>query len=492
MYVDVLYSTTDYLKTRTNVDWQREHCFCASLMCGVSTGDATDTLGRATDFHNLIAGWTTGNTGRGNKNYGYADTTDANYYVRKDNNNNVMYSYDKLNFEPSDEDKGRVARAVFYMTIMYNEDVYDTANEKTLKALSVKEDYVTYVSSNYTEFAIGNLSDLLEWASLEYQGHVVNLQEYLHNESVYSYLYKGTAQGNRNPLVDYPELIDYLYGDKKDQSGELKYLKPTYVDLGLGTSDPYYYAVDEYPLTYYVGDTFKYSDISLLLIDKTLTSTSVNNFTINEFANGYTFTTAGTYTCTIDTDINDIVFTIEVKENPIFSSDYYHKITGYSKGSDLFDYKTSSNQDIEVSLDNENTNVNGSISWIFNWDAGGISANSASLGLQIGSTASPTNTLTIKTKDSVSFNNSTLINRISFTGGVKSPGSGKTYNETQYLMKVYVGSTLVYTTNLEYIDSTTPFEKSVTLDEPLSGQVKIEITGINKSININYIAIDMA
>ena len=53
-YLDVIYSENDVYKSESNKGWQREHAFCASLMCGSLTANAVKRVGRATDFHNLI------------------------------------------------------------------------------------------------------------------------------------------------------------------------------------------------------------------------------------------------------------------------------------------------------------------------------------------------------------------------------------------------------------------------------------------------------
>ena len=81
--VDLLYSFDTDLKTNTYANgkgWQREHAFAASLMTGFASGDAVGVhQGRATDFHNLFASNYSGNTSRGNKNFGVANTEDETY-----------------------------------------------------------------------------------------------------------------------------------------------------------------------------------------------------------------------------------------------------------------------------------------------------------------------------------------------------------------------------------------------------------------------------
>lgn len=283
--VNVLYSNKPVDKNATQTGWQREHCFAASLMTGIGTGDATKTLGRATDFHNLYASYASGNQSRGNKNFGYANKDSLRYVVP---DNDGSYCYDLTWFEPSDSDKGKLARSIFYMGVMYNEEEQFTYDGVTYNALPieiiednvdyndvkfmdltgslaqekkllekyleiVKEEYPTitsevilnkiayrYYKDTNSPCAIGNLSELMMWNSFS-----VDNQEMQHNNSVYSYNSPsgGAIQANRNPFVDYPQLVEYVYGSLKDQPGDIKNLKPAILDLDVSipeapTQDP--------------------------------------------------------------------------------------------------------------------------------------------------------------------------------------------------------------------------------------------------------------
>ncbi len=274
-YVSAIYSNDPILKSSTNTGWQREHCFAASLMTGITTGDAVKKLGRATDFHNLYAANKSGNTSRGNKNFGYANTESYRYVDTADG----AYTYDDKNFEPRDADKGKVARAIFYMGVMYNdkETFTDGGISFDAQPLEIVEDYVSYTTYSYDKFidttssqcgrflnkykqivsdlnptvtdetelnklayqyykttnspcAIGNLSTLLMWNAFD-----VDEQEMQHNISVCTYdspAGKG-IQGNRNPFADYPELAEYIYGDLQDQPGSLKELDASIKHLNI-------------------------------------------------------------------------------------------------------------------------------------------------------------------------------------------------------------------------------------------------------------------
>ncbi len=280
-YLDVIYSQDPIFKSATNKGWQREHAWCASLMCGSTTDYAVNFKGRATDFHNLFAASAGGNQSRGNKNYGYADLLDSFYTDRTVNNGNDGYSFDETIFEPADIDKGRLARAIFYMATMYKDEELDTANNIRMKGLKIVEEPVSYVSGNNCAFAIGNLSDLLEWNT----DTPVDYLEMQHNVSVYSNTNNpdGYAQGNRNPYVDFPELVDYVYGNKKDQPGELKDLTASARYLDSESIMLSHYAIKSAIREYGYGEKFNYSDVKIIGV--------LNNYQLVE--------TTTTYSCSL-------------------------------------------------------------------------------------------------------------------------------------------------------------------------------------------------
>ena len=280
-YVSVLYRDDPILATNhgtSSGQWQREHAFAASLMTGISTGDATLTKGRATDFHNLYAAFGGGNGARSNKNFGYADK-DSLRYIEPTNGGN--YCADDSFFEANDVDKGKVARAIFYMAVMYNDyeeftssegikfnalpleitsDPNYTSQYSTISFSSFSnteipqmntfaQNFVNIVKELYPEItdetelmkkaysyylttnnpsAIGNLTSLLMWNSF-----AVDYQEMQHNNSVYADYTSvgGGAQSNRNPFIDYPELVEYAFGSLQDKAGSLHDLRPSVLDL---------------------------------------------------------------------------------------------------------------------------------------------------------------------------------------------------------------------------------------------------------------------
>ena len=308
--LDVIYSKNNTFKTETNKGWQREHAWCASLMCGSSTGNAVAYKGRATDYHNLFAANASGNQSRGNKNYGYADPLAVSYDTRNMvDNGNDGYSFDEFIFEPGDIDKGRLARAIFYMATMYKDDEYDSANGITMKGLQIVEEPVSYVAGNNCAFAIGNLTDLLEWN----EDVPVDYLEMHHNLSVYTDIANpdGVAQGNRNPYVDYPGLVDYVYGSKKNQPGTLKDVVASASYLNSEEHTLSHYAIKEAKREYGFGETLKPSDYKVMSVFNDYTCVIADEDILNSYDN-YTFkeSDGDEVTAVIATMINVISYKI--------------------------------------------------------------------------------------------------------------------------------------------------------------------------------------
>jgi len=452
-YVDVVYDSDPILRNWTymsavagSAGFQREHAFCASLMTGVNTGLATSKLGRATDFHNLFAAGK-GNTYRGNKYLGNVDPTDDGYLLGSSEDPSYDFESSTTTFEPSDYDKGRLARAIFYMTVMYNEDVYedfgkytytdkftvsnnqctvytpvvsitsiyalDDSNNTLYKIfplennsnngvfyecdlstgvisftakgsgysvpskvnvtatvdnqiqkegkLEVTDDAVAYdnngkiisdhlVKTNtaYTRYAMANYSDLIEWADPEQ--YPVDELEYQHNVSVYSQVISGNhAQGNRNPFVDYPELIYYI---ANDQPGELKYLEPTYEALEIGEDKVRRICLGNDASTttikeYNVGSTFNKSDIVLFAVgkDNVKTRISSDDFVISGITDGEVLNDLGTKTISVsytddDSQNHSLTYSVNVvNADPLESCDYRFDFCTKTSGS--YDSSTS-------------------------------------------------------------------------------------------------------------------------------------------------------
>lgn len=97
-------------------------------------------------------------------------------------------------FEPADEYKGDFARTYFYMVTSYQDMDWVT----------------TWQVRNgvYPSLQQWSIDLLLKW----HRQDPVSEKETLRNEKVYG------IQNNRNPFIDYPELAEYIWGDKMGEA----------------------------------------------------------------------------------------------------------------------------------------------------------------------------------------------------------------------------------------------------------------------------------
>lgn len=384
-FVNAIYNDSSISKISTDDGWQREHAFAASLMTGFSTGTAIKSLGRATDFHNLFAASAGANGSRGNKNLGYVNPESAEYSTKEN------CAFTRNAFEPNDIDKGRLARSIFYMSVMYDVpnlvDITETwtyrgtdvdahsGKTKSLhinsnqQALQVVDGYVDYNRISINEFmypedevnvpyvnyyrdviraenpsletddydlfrelayerylstampyTIGYFSDLLRWNS-----HAVDLQEVQHNESVYSYncTVGGGRQNNRNPFVDYPQLVDYIFGDLKDVGGSINELTPSYLVLNMDKDEIHHYAVESDTIpAFESGSKPTVDDFNIKAIKNDLSEGILDKSKIS--VEDYTFTDEDVTTgkvITISTDKNTLLVPCKVVSEAVLTFD---------------------------------------------------------------------------------------------------------------------------------------------------------------------------
>mgnify|MGYP003315631099 CR=1 FL=1 len=535
MNVNPVYSYQDVLKTETNTKWQREHVFNASAMTGLTTTVAVDTHdgkpSRATDFLNLFASDSSGNSVRSNN--GFAMCSDTSYVPTGTGD----YKYDSTTqmFEPSDFDKGRIARGVLYMCVMYNEDEVSEIKQtgvkygngtstKTVhinakyKALTLTEDYVQpkvvslqtfanndayaearkqYLGSEATlesvvkgdvekfeevigdysnafvdyrydnySFNMGKKSDILNWAT----NYGVDRLEYQHNQSVYEHVFSKTerVQGNRNPFVDYPELVDYCFGSKMNQAGEMKHLVPSAHTLEIDSDAKGFanFAISEHETEFLVGDTFDSSSYEIVRVNKDFSTEKASGYT--DKTEPYTFKESDLGKKKVQVKIDNQVIDcfVNVKDAGMASCKKHRVMdkTDFTKGSD------------NGSFTFEEGNV-----WSYKFKNAITSAFSnypSKGGVKIGTATNTADTATFTSN--TSFNN---VDAVYFSGNVSS-GMSIGY-------KIYVGDSEVTSGSYTYDKSnTTPIEFGASFG-PVSGKIKIEITGITAALYFNEIAYNL-
>ncbi len=108
-------------------------------------------------------------------------------------------------YEPDDQYKGDFARSFFYMAARYRNNILNSGNGSKM------------YTSNPTNLTSYSLSFLLEW----HRNDPVSQKEIDRNQAVYG------IQHNRNPFIDYPELVEYIWGNKVGQTINLSAMTPT-------------------------------------------------------------------------------------------------------------------------------------------------------------------------------------------------------------------------------------------------------------------------
>ena len=173
--------------------WNREHVWAKSR------GDFGNIAPEGTDIHNLRACNINLNSTRNNYSFDNCDTNCSQSFGN-------YYSGSARVFEPRDQDKGDVARIIFYMEVRYEGDNGEEDLEMTNNILFYNN-----------EPRHGVRSTLLEWHELD----PVDDFERNRNDVIYSY------QVNRNPFIDHPELVDYIWGDQQQVAWNSSLSNPT-------------------------------------------------------------------------------------------------------------------------------------------------------------------------------------------------------------------------------------------------------------------------
>lgn len=178
-------------------------------------------------------------------------------------------------YEPDDEYKGDIARAIMYMVVRYATADYckvksgsgTSANEYPVTAWSASSNCgLMFSSSLSTNYGLSNYGKalLLKW----HRNDPVSAREIARNEGV------AAKQGNRNPFIDYPCLAEYLWGNKAGETVTLSSLVGTF--SGSWTTGDGCPCGDDPAITLPTGDIFVGSTEANAAVTKTITVQGVN------------------------------------------------------------------------------------------------------------------------------------------------------------------------------------------------------------------------
>ncbi|MBQ2520424.1 MAG: endonuclease [Paludibacteraceae bacterium] len=114
-------------------------------------------------------------------------------------------------FCPADEYKGDFARAYFYIATCYGD---------SLTWITTGEPGIAMTNEEWQEFRPWLRDLLVSWHRMD----PVSEKEKTRAIEV------NKIQGNRNPFIDYPELVEYIWGDKQGQAVDFHLLQQSYGD----------------------------------------------------------------------------------------------------------------------------------------------------------------------------------------------------------------------------------------------------------------------
>ena len=191
------YMAPDTIGAVSIPDMEIEHCFPKGWWGGKANSNENDAF---MDLHHLNPANARANNNKSNNPPGYVQTVSYENDIFKVGKNSTYGSFSV--FEPCDEYKGDFARAYFYIATAYEQFVW----------ASVADNYLD--NNSYLEFKPWLQQVLLEWHRLD----PVSEKEVTRHNKV------SDLQHNRNPYIDYPDLVEYIWGNKKNTAVELNQL----------------------------------------------------------------------------------------------------------------------------------------------------------------------------------------------------------------------------------------------------------------------------
>lgn len=191
--------------TECGKGWNKEHTVPQSWF-----GESSPMK---SDAHHVFPTDIKMNSDRSSYPYGETDADkgcDTYGYGRK--GASKLSEYTGTVYEPGDDYKGDLARVYFYMATRYRTTDFTSGTGNT--------------SFTYSG-GVANLTDYMKNLMLKWHRQdPVSEKELKRNNAIY------THQKNRNPFVDYPCLVEYIWGDKAGEAVDLSSLVSGYDGVG--------------------------------------------------------------------------------------------------------------------------------------------------------------------------------------------------------------------------------------------------------------------
>ena len=321
-YLKLLYGT-NYNGTSNAVKWSEDHVkiWNKEHTWAKSHGDFGENAPAGTDLHHLIAADAQLNRYHSNYDYGIPETaisirSDVRDLPTTGQNGKNADSPNTNVFLPPIEDRGDIARALFYMETRYYEYVseYDPKLELVDEITSA-----THKATSSKPGKMGWRKVLLQW----HHEDPVDEYEIHRNNLIYN-----NFQGNRNPFIDHPEYADLIYGGKTDGASitgactkeRCEYYEPSTAELAsveISKSSGN---------TFFINSVYNRQGLDLIITleDGTTFHASGHDEAISTNYDGITLDTLGNYTVNVSYTRYDKTmsasYTIIVEDAPLESA----------------------------------------------------------------------------------------------------------------------------------------------------------------------------
>ena len=299
MYSNCRYRPEEHGGSASNVGdgFNREHSFPKSWF--------NDGYPMYTDLFHLYPTDIKVNNQRSNYPFGVCANgtrlTYKSYYGKGKLGTSTYPGYSGTVFEPDDEYKGDFARTYFYMVTCYKNELSSWSGSPQLN----------YSANRYKAFSTWSINMLMEWSRLD----PVSEKEIKRNDAVYG------IQGNRNPFIDYPELAEYIWGDKQGQNWNGDPAGPSIISPANGSTIDMGETMVSVPIEYTItikGESLS-QGVTLTMENNDDFYVSKNSFSASEINSGTTITIGftandeGTFNNTITVGSNEASTTFTVK-----------------------------------------------------------------------------------------------------------------------------------------------------------------------------------
>jgi endonuclease I len=181
----------DFRRNRCGTEMPDEEGNCYSRKHLVPTSWFREAAPMHTDLFHIFPADGYVSYRRGNLSFGEVGTALWTSSNGSKIGQNTFGNYNHVVFEPIDEYKGDIARIFFYMVTAYEDQISGWRSAQI-------------IGGTYPGLSDWSLEMFLNW----HRQDPVSEKEIRRNEVIFR------IQGNRNPFIDFPELAEYVWGER--------------------------------------------------------------------------------------------------------------------------------------------------------------------------------------------------------------------------------------------------------------------------------------